>query len=95
MSENFDTWEDFEKELNLSPEEESRINFQTTLLKATIEARKKANLTQEQLSKKTGIKQSAIARLESGKQSPNTDTLFKILEAVGYTLEIVPLKKIK
>ena len=93
MKEKFETWGEFEKELELTPEEEARINFETKLLKATIEARKKANMTQEELSRKTGIKQSAIARFESGKQSPNTDTLFKILEAVGCTLEIVPLKK--
>ena len=93
MSEKFELWEDFENELNLTPEEEARINFETKLLKATIEARKKANMTQEQLSKKTGIKQSAIARFESGKQSPNIDTLLKILEAVGCTIEIVPIKK--
>ena len=93
MSEEFRTWEKFEKELDLTPEEEARINFETKLLKATIEARKKANMTQEDLSKKTGIKQSAIARFESGKQSPNTDTLFKILAALGCTIEIVPLKK--
>ncbi len=93
MSEKFKTWEKFEKELDLTPEEEARINFETKLLKATIEARKKANMTQEDLSRKTGIKQSAIARFESGRQLPNTDTLFKILEALGCTLEIVPLKK--
>ncbi len=93
MSEKFKTWNEFEKELELTPEEEARINFETKLLKATIEARKKANMTQEELAKKTGLKQSAIARFESGKQSPNTDTLFRILEAVGCTLEIVPLKK--
>ena len=93
MSEKFKTWEKFEEELDLTPEEEARINFETKLLKATIEARKKANMTQEDLSRKTGIKQSAIARFESGRQLPNTDTLFKILEALGCTLEIVPLKK--
>ena len=93
MSEKFKTWEKFEKELDLTPEEEARINFETKLLKATIEARKKANMTQEDLSRKTGIKQSAIARFESGRQLPNTDTLFRILEALGCTLEIVPLKK--
>lgn len=93
MKEKFKTWNEFEKELNLTQEEEARINFETKLLNATIEARKKANITQEELSKRTGLKQSAIARFESGKQSPNTDTLFKILEALGLTLEIVPLKK--
>lgn len=93
MSEKFKTWTEFEKELNLTQEEEARINFETKLLKTTIEARKKANITQEELSRRTGLKQSAIARFESGKQSPNTDTLFRILEALGFTLEIVPLKK--
>ena len=93
MKEKFKTWNEFEKELNLTQEEEARINFETKLLKATIEARKKANITQEELSRRTGLKQSAIARFESGRQSPNTDTLLKILEALGFTLEIVPLKK--
>ena len=93
MGDKFKTWDDFEKELALTPEEEARINFEKNLIKATIEARKKAHMTQKELSQKTGIKQSAIARLESGKQSPNTETLFKILEAVGCTLEIVPIKK--
>ncbi len=93
MSEKFKTWDEFEKELNLTPEEKARIEFETKLIKATIEARKKANLTQEELSKKTGLKQSAIARIESGKHVPNTYTLFKILEVLGYTIEIVPIKK--
>ena len=93
MKEKFKTWNEFEKELELTPEEKARIEFETKLIKAAIEARKRAKLTQAELSKKTGIKQSAIARLESGKHSPTTDTLFKILEAVGYTIEIVPIKK--
>ena len=93
MSKKFKTWDELEKELELTPEEEARINFETKLLKATIDARKKANITQEELSRRTGIKQSAIARFESGRQMPNTDTLFKILGALGCTLEIVPIKK--
>ena len=56
MSEKFKTWNEFEKELNLTPEEKARINFETKLLKTTVEARKKANMTQEELSRKTGLK---------------------------------------
>ena len=36
-----------------------------------------------------GVKQSAIARLESMKSTPQIDTLFKILKPLGYTLTIV------
>lgn len=36
-----------------------------------------------------GIKQPALARLENMKATPQTDTLFKILKLLGYTLAIV------
>lgn len=64
-------------------------------IKATIEARKKNNLSQRDLSKKTGIKQPAIARIESQNRSPKISTLLKILYPMGYTLKVVPLKKKK
>jgi len=47
------------------------------------DARKKANLTQDQLAEKTGIPQSHISRLEKGEHSPTFKTLEKIAEAVG------------
>jgi len=36
------------------------------------------------------LKQPAIARLESMKATPQIDTLFKILQPLGYTLAVVP-----
>jgi ribosome-binding protein aMBF1 (putative translation factor) len=44
------------------------------------EARKTANLTQEQLAKKTGTKKSYISRLENGKIDVQLSTLFRIFE---------------
>ena len=44
------------------------------------EARKSANLTQEQLAEKTGTKKSYISRLENGKIDIQLSTLFKIFE---------------
>jgi len=44
------------------------------------EARKKANLTQDDLAKKTGTKKSYISRLENGKIDIQISTLFKIFE---------------
>jgi HTH-type transcriptional regulator/antitoxin HipB len=44
------------------------------------EARKEANLTQEQLAEKIGTKKSYISRLENGKADIQLSTLFKIFE---------------
>ncbi|MBR5317094.1 MAG: helix-turn-helix transcriptional regulator, partial [Lachnospiraceae bacterium] len=47
--------------------------------------------SQRELAKLCGVKQPAIARLESLKATPQIDTLFKILAPLGYTLAIVPI----
>ncbi len=44
------------------------------------QARKQAQLTQEDLAKKTGTKKSYISRLENGKIDIQISTLFKIFE---------------
>ncbi len=53
------------------------------------EARKEANLTQDDLAKKTGTKKSYISRLENGKIDIQISTLFKIFEeGLGRKLEL-------
>ena len=93
MSKKFKKWEDFEKELNITPEQEAEIQLEMDLIEATIEARKKSNLSQRELSEKTGIKQPAIARIESRSRSPQAMTLIKMLYPMGYTIRVVPLNK--
>jgi transcriptional regulator with XRE-family HTH domain len=44
-------------------------------------------LTQAELALKAGMKQSALARLESGNASPRTATLSKLSEALRITVE--------
>lgn len=44
------------------------------------DARKKANLTQEQLADRIGTKKSYISRLENGKADVQLSTLFKIFQ---------------
>ena len=79
-------------ETRVSPAERERINFEISLIGKMIEAREEKGLSQRELADLSGIKQPAIARLESLKATPKIDTLFKVLYPLGYTLEIVPVK---
>lgn len=89
------SWEEVKENLNFSPEQEAEIQLEMDIIQATIEARKKSNLTQRELSKKSGIKQPVIARIEKCINSPQTSTLIKLLYPMGYTLRVVPLDDIK
>ena len=79
-------------ETRVTPAERERINFEVALIGKMIEAREEKGLSQRELAEISGIKQPAIARLESLKVTPQINTLFKVLYPLGYTLEIVPVK---
>ena len=92
----FKNWKDVKKELDFTPEEIEEMELEKEIIKATIEARKKANLTQQELSEKSGIIQPSIAKIENFVRTPQYTTLMKMLYAMGYTLSVVPLdEKIK
>ena len=59
-----------------------------SLMRALIEARIGAGLTQEQLAERMETSQSAIARLESGRSLPSGRTLQRFAEATGTKLRI-------
>jgi DNA-binding XRE family transcriptional regulator len=80
-------------ETRVSPVERERINFEVSLIGKMIEAREERGLSQRELAEISGVKQPAIARLESMKATPQIDTLFKVLHPLGYTIEIVPLNR--
>ena len=75
---------------NVSPAERAKIDFEVELIGKLIEAREARGLTQKKLAEAAGIKQSALARLESLKATPQIDTLFKVLTPMGYRLAIIP-----
>ena len=54
-----------------------------------LQLRKKKHISQAQLAKKIGTKQSNVARIESGQQNLSIDTLEKIAGALGSDLKIV------
>ncbi|MBR3280613.1 MAG: helix-turn-helix transcriptional regulator [Clostridia bacterium] len=89
----YETWHEVKKELRISKEQEAEIKLEEELIEATIAARNKKQLTQRELSKRTSIPQSTIARIESGLVSPKIQTLNKLLIAMGYRLKIVEMDK--
>lgn len=88
------TFSDYMNDENrVSPSLKSQIEFEVQLIRQIVEARESKNISQRQLAEMSGVKQSAIARLESMKATPRIDTLFKLLVPLGYTLETVPRNK--
>ena len=93
MEKVIDTFSDYmNDETRVSPAERERINFEVALIGKMIEAREEKGLSQRELAEMSGVKQPAIARLESLKTTPQIDTLFKVLYPLGYTIEIVPIE---
>ena len=79
-------------ESRVTPVERRKIDFEVELIGKMIEAREKKGYSQRELAELSGVKQPAIARMESLKSTPQIDTLLKILAPLGYTLSITPIK---
>ena len=87
------TWssvDDFFNEIYTDDELEI-IKERADFLLQIVEARKAVDLTQIDISKKTGISQSTIAKIEIGKINPSINNIFKILLAMGKTIKIASL----
>ena len=63
------------------------------IIRGIVEGREMNDLTQEQLSKATGIAQADISRLENGTGNPSLRTLKRLAAGMGMklNLEFVPL----
>lgn len=81
----------YNDDANVSPAERAKIEFEVELIGKLIAAREAKGLTQQQLAEAAGIKQSAVARMETLKATPQIDTLFKVLTPMGFKLTIVPV----
>ncbi len=64
------------------------LSAEFALARAVIQARVRAGLTQEQLAQRMDTTQSVIARLESGRTRPSTQTLERLAAATGTRLRI-------
>ena len=85
-------WTDVRNDL-FTQEEIAATDLRVAIISELIRARKELGISQKQLEELSGVKQPVIARIETGKSTPQLDTLLKILGYLGKTLAIVPLSK--
>lgn len=84
-------WKILKRELMKNKEvamEYEKLKPRYRIISQMIEARIKRGLTQKELAKKIGTKQSAIARIESGNANTSLDFLEKIATAMKSKLII-------
>ncbi len=64
------------------------------IIQAMIDARIGLNITQKELSARTGITQADISRIEGGTRNPSLNMVKKLAEGLGMQLklEFVPIK---
>ena len=62
--------------------------LETALIRAILDARIKKGVTQKELAKKVGTKQSSIARFESGKYSSTMSFIQKLANALNLKIRI-------
>ena len=58
------------------------------IIQAMIAARKSQNLTQKQLSERTGITQADISRIESGTRNPSLEMMKRLAKGMGMVLKL-------
>ncbi len=68
-------------------DEEAYAFYTSQLL---LDARKNARLTQEELAKRLGVNKSYISRIEKGVTVPSVATFYRIINALGLSIEITP-----
>ena len=85
------TFDDFMKEQMKDPEfvkAYKEIQPEMNLIRAMVDAREAVNITQKELSERTGISQAEISRIENGNRNPSIRLLQRLAEGMGMTLKI-------
>ena len=83
--------EDYKKKNMQDPEfakAYEEIQPEMNVIRAIIEARTSQNLTQKELSERTGIAQTEISRLENGTRNPSIKLLQRLADGMGMVLNV-------
>jgi len=84
----FEVWK---KEVLKNPKvkaEYDKLQPEFAMIQAVIDARTKTGVTQKELAKRIGTKQSVISRLESGRANPSVAFLKRFAKAINASLEV-------
>ncbi|HAL02658.1 MAG TPA: transcriptional regulator [Lachnospiraceae bacterium] len=91
-----DDWSRYKKDARTRKPELGKIIDETeeisAIVGAMIKQRHNLNLSQRDLAQLCGIPHSSVARIESGKSTPNLSTLLKIFHQLGlrFTIQTNP-----
>ena len=76
----------------MSSDEIEKSDLRVQLIDELVRARNEQGISQKKLEELSGVKQPIIARMETGKTSPQVSTLIKILKPLGKTLAVVQIE---
>ncbi len=84
------TWKQYQKQINYCTDIEKETIKQIAYIVSELEHRRlELGWTQEELAQRAGLKQSAIARLETESAIPRLDTLERVALALGLKVKLV------
>lgn len=75
--------------------EYEKLQPEMDVIRAMVDARISQNLTQKQLSDRTGIDQADISKLENGTRNPTLKLLKRLADGMGMSLKIEFIPKSK
>ena len=84
-------YQQIKKQLLKNPEVKrayEKLGPEFAIVALLIKARARKRISQNELAKKIGTKQSAISRFESGNYNPSVSFLYKVADALNARLEI-------
>lgn len=64
------------------------IQPEIDVIRAMVDAGNSVNMTQKELSERTGISQADISKIENGTRNPSLNLLKRLAEGMGMTLRI-------
>lgn len=75
------------KDPNLKAEYEA-LAPEYDIIQALIDARRSMNITQKELSERTGVTQADISRIENGTRNPSLNMMKRLAEGMGMVLKL-------
>ena len=76
-------------------EEYDALEPEYNIIQAMIDARKSQNITQKELSERTGITQADISRIENGTRNPSLEMVKRLARGMGMELKLEFLPETK